>query len=127
MTLPRIPRILFVVPGLLAGLLIPALAAAPKHLPSGAVGMINSAFARDSVTIHEGQRLTLFNNSHVIHVIGPGRGGRIIGSAPHDPVTGFHLMETNDVYVTPAWKTPGTFWLTCSVHPDMTLKVIVTP
>ena len=123
----RIPRILFVVPGLLAGLLVPALQASPKPLPAGAVGMITNDFAKDSVTIHEGQRLTLFNNSTVIHVIGPGRGGRVIGHAKHVPISGFHVMQTNSVYRTPPWTTPGTYWLTCSVHPDMTLKVIVRP
>jgi plastocyanin len=122
-----VPRILFVVPGLLAGLLIPALSAAPKTPPAGAVGMISTDFARDVVTIHRGDRLTFFNNSNVVHVIGPGQAGKIIGTERHVPVVGFHLMQTNSVYKTPQWKTPGTYYLTCSVHPDMTLKVIVTP
>ena len=123
----KVPRILFIVPGLLAGLLIPALSAAPKSLPPGAVGMIKTDFAQDVVTIHRDQRLTLFNNSDVIHVIGPGTNGHVIGVERHVPVVGFHLMETNSVYKTPPWKTSGTYWLTCSVHPDMTLKVIVAP
>ncbi|MGH3402803.1 MAG: cupredoxin domain-containing protein [Streptosporangiaceae bacterium] len=127
MSLPRIPRILFIIPGLLAGLLVPALASAPKSLPSGAVGMTGDDFAQDSVTIHADQRLLLFNDSNVVHVIGPGRGGRIIGTARHVPVSGFHLMQTNSVYRTKPWKTPGTYYITCSVHPDMTLKVIVAP
>jgi hypothetical protein len=127
MSLPRIPRIFFVIPGLLAGLLIPALASAPKSLPAGAVGMTGDDFAQDSVTIHADQRLLLFNDSNVVHVIGPGRGGRIIGTARHVPVSGFHLMQTNSVYRTKPWKTPGTYYITCSVHPDMTLKVIVDP
>ena len=122
-----IPRVLFVVPGLLAGLLVPALTAAPKAPPSGSVGMISTDFARDSVTIHEGARLTLFNSSDVIHVIGPGRDGKVAGVERHVPMTGFHLMPTNSAYTTGPWKTPGTYYLTCSVHPDMTLKVIVIP
>jgi hypothetical protein len=123
----RLPRILLIVPGLLAGLLIPALSAAPKSLPHGAVGMINMDFAQSVVTIHRDQRLTLFNNSNVVHVIGPGRDGRIIGAARHVPVLGFRLMQTNSMYKTGPWETSGTYYLTCSVHPDMTLKVIVTP
>ncbi|HUJ06770.1 MAG TPA: hypothetical protein VLX31_11740 [Streptosporangiaceae bacterium] len=122
-----IPRVLFVVPGLLAGLLVPAFAVAPKAPPAGSVGMISTDFARDSVTIHAGARLTLFNSSDVIHVIGPGRGGKVIGYERHVPMTGFHLMQTNSVYTTGPWTTPGTYYLTCSVHPDMTLKVIVIP
>jgi plastocyanin len=124
MALPRIPRILFVVPGLLAGLLVPTLTASPKPLPAGAVGMINDDFAPDSVTIHLGQRLTLFNNSHVVHVVGPGRDTHIYPERGV-PITGFHLMETNSVFTTGQWKTPGTFYLTCSVHPGMTLRVVV--
>jgi plastocyanin len=123
----RIPRILFVVPGLLAGLLVPALQSSPKPLPAGAVGMITDDFAKDVVTIHEGQRLTLFNNSTVIHVIGTGKNGVVTGSEKNVPITGFHVMPVNSVYRTPPWKTPGTYWVTCSVHPDMTLKVIVRP
>lgn len=122
----RIPRILFVAPGLLAGLLVPALQSSPKPLPAGAVGMISNDFARDVVTIHVGQRVTLFNNSNVIHVIGPGRGGTVVSSERNVPIRGFHLMQINSVYTTPPWKLPGTYYLTCSVHPDMTLKVIVT-
>jgi plastocyanin len=127
MTMPRIPRILFLVPGVLAGLLIPALTAAPKTAPRDAIGMTGDDFARDTVTIHEGQRITFVNNSRVIHVVGPGRGGRIIGTEPHVPMTGLQLMQTNSVYRTGPWKMPGTYYLTCSVHADMTLKVIVTP
>jgi plastocyanin len=125
MAFPRIPRILFIVPGLLAGLLVPALSAAPKPLPAGAVGMISDDFARDTVTVHLGQRITFVNDSRVVHVIGPGRGGVIVGAAPHVPVVGFHLMPTDSVYTTGPWEAPGTYYMTCSVHPDMTLKVIV--
>jgi plastocyanin len=127
MALPHIPRILFVVPGVLAGLLVPALTSAPRSIPAGAVGMISQDFARDSITIHIGQRVTMVNDSRVVHIIGPGSGGKIIGTEPHVPVTGFHVMQTNSVYTTPPWLTPGTYYLTCSVHPDMTLTVIVTP
>ena len=102
-----VPRILFVVPGLLAGLLIPALGHAPKPLPTGDVGMVSDDFARDAVTIHVGERLTLFNNSNLIHVIGPGRGGRIWRTERHVPVLGFHLMQTNGVYQTPPWTHAG--------------------
>lgn len=125
MSLPRIPRILFIVPGLAAGLLIPAFSAAPKPLPAGAIGMSGMDFTPSVVTIDQGQRLSLVNTSAAIHVIGPGRGGRIWGTERGVPVLGFHLMQTNGVYKTPPWTTPGTYYLTCSVHPDMTLKVIV--
>jgi len=120
-----IPRVLFVLPGLLAGLLVPALTSTPKTAPVSSVGMISTDFTRDSVRIHEGGKITLFNSSDVIHVIGPGRYGKVAGIERHVPLTGFHLMPTNSTLTIGPWKTPGTYYLTCSVHPHMTLKVIV--
>ena len=120
-----VPRVLFVVPGLLAGLLIPALIAGPRHPPPDSVGMISDDFAQSSVTIHLGDQLKLVNDSHFVHVIGPGRDTHIVSPERGVPMTGFHLMQTNDVYTTGRWLTPGTFYLTCSVHPGMTLKVVV--
>ena len=120
-----LPRILLIVPGLLIGLLVPAVIAAPKTAPTGAIGMIGDDFAQSAVTIHRGQRLTLVNDSHFVHVIGPGRDTHIISPERGVPMTGFHLMQTNDVFTTGRWMTTGTFYLTCSVHPGMTLKVVV--
>jgi plastocyanin len=120
-----LPRVLWVVPGLLAGLLIPAVIVAPKPRPAGAVGMIDQMFARKVVTIHRGERITLVNNSRFVHVVGPGRDGHIISPEPGVPVFGWHLMQTNSVFTTPPWETLGTHYLTCSVHPEMTLKVVV--
>lgn len=120
-----LPRIFLVVPGLLAGLVIPAIGAAPKATPAATVGMVNERFAQSVGTVHRGERLTLFNSSRLVHVIGPGRGGQVISPAVGVPVRGWNLMQTNSVYVTGPWQTPGTYYLTCSVHPEMTLKVVV--
>jgi len=121
------PRIFLVVPGLLAGLLIPAVGAAPKTPPASAVGMSDETFARSVETIHRGERLTLANNSRLVHVIGPGRGGHVISPAAGVPVLGLHLMQTDSVFTTERWETPGSYYLTCSVHPKMTLNVVVAP
>ncbi len=119
-----VPRILFVVPGLLAGLLIPALTA-PHPAPASAVGMLGMDFAKEVVYVHEGQRLTLVNSSDAVHVVGPGINGHIVTPQRGDPMTGFHLMQTNDTYTTGPWMTPGIYHLTCSVHPGMNLEVVV--
>jgi len=124
MALRRIPRILFVVPGLLAGLLVPALTASPKPLPPDAVGMTNGYFAQNTVTLHVGERLTLYNNSRRVHIIGPGIDNHVF-AVRGVPMNGFHLMNSNDFFVTGKWETPGTFFLTCTVHPGMNLKVVV--
>jgi len=91
------------------------------------VGMVTRDFAKEVVTLHRGQRLTLVNDSNAVHVIGPGRDTHIASPEHGVPMTGFHLMQTNAVYTTGPWMTPGTFYLTCSVHPGMDLKVVVVP
>jgi len=122
-----VPRVLLIIPGLLAGFLVPRLIAAPKPIPPTAVGMVTRDFAEDVVTLHRGERLTLVNDSNAVHVIGPGVDIHIRSPEPGVPMTGFHLMQTNSVYTTGPWMTLGTFYLTCSVHLGMTLKVVVIP
>jgi plastocyanin len=122
-----VPRILFVVPGLLLGLLVPAVIAAPKSAPATDVGMVGRMFAQSVVTLHRGERLTLVNDSNVVHVIGPGINTQVISPERGVPMTGFHLMQTNAAFTTGRWMTLGTFNLTCTVHPGMNLKVVVIP
>jgi plastocyanin len=108
-------------------MLAPAVGAAPKTPPAIAVGMGDETFARSVQTIHRGERLTLANNSRFIHVIGPGRGGQVVNPSSGVPVAGLRLMQTDGVYTTGPWETPGSYYLTCSVHPRMTLNVVVAP
>jgi plastocyanin len=84
-------------------------------------------FSKEVVTLHRGDSLTLADDSRNIHVIGPGENGHVLSPVRGEPLTGFHLLETNDVYTTGLWLTPGTYHVTCSVHPDMNLKVVVLP
>lgn len=121
-----IPRILFAVPLLAAGVILPAVGADPAAPPAGAVGMAHEMFDSQTVTVRRGGTLTLVNNSRWVHIIGPGRDGTLT-EATGVPVHGRRLMETNNAYVTGPWDTPGTYYLTCSVHPEMTIKVVVTP
>jgi plastocyanin len=121
-----VPRVLLVIPGLLAGFLVPTLIAA-KPAPAMDLGMVTRDFAKDTVTLHRGERLTLVNDSNAVHVIGPGVDTHIRSPERGVPMTGFHLMQTNSTYTTGPWMTLGTFYLTCSVHSGMTLKVVVIP
>ncbi|HEV2935754.1 MAG TPA: hypothetical protein VGY96_21720 [Streptosporangiaceae bacterium] len=121
------PRVFLVIPGLLAGFLVPTLLTTPKPVPVMDVGMATRDFAKGAVILHRGERLTLVNNSNAVHVIGPGLDTHIISPEHGVPMTGFHLMQTNSVYTTGPWMTLGTFYLTCSVHPGMNLKVVVVP
>jgi plastocyanin len=84
-------------------------------------------FSKDVVTLHRGERLTFVNSSRNIHAIGPGQDGQVVSPVRGEPLTGFHMMETNAVYTTGPWLIPGTYYVTCSVHRMMSLKVVVVP
>ena len=125
---PRIPRVLYVIPGILGGILVPAvIVTAPRPAPPHTVGMTNMDFSKDVVTLHRGQYLTFVDNSHNIHEVGPGWNGQVVSPVRGEPLTGFHLMTTNAVYKTGPWLTAGTFHVTCAVHPMMNLTVVVLP
>jgi plastocyanin len=126
--MPGVPRILFAVPGILAGIFVPAvIVSTPRPAPPRTVGMTFMDFSQDVVTLHPGDRLTLVNDSRNIHAIGPGRSGQIVSPVRGEPITGYHMMETNAVYTTGPWTTPGMYHVTCSIHPMMNLTVVVVP
>jgi len=120
-----VPRILFAVPTLLLGMVLPTAGAAITTPPAGVLGMTHEYYSTDVVTVHRGDTLTMQNNSRFVHTVGAGKGGHLADAAGV-PVTGPHLMETNDVLTTGQWNSTGEYSLTCSVHPEMTVKVIVT-
>ncbi|HEY7593156.1 MAG TPA: hypothetical protein VH969_08365 [Actinophytocola sp.] len=121
-----IPRILFAIPLLAAGAFLPAVGAAPATPPSDVVGMDHEVFTIDKITVHRGDTLTFANNSRWMHIIGPGRGGLLVekdGLPMHERA----LTEIDDHYTTGRWNTLGTYYITCSMHPLMTVKVTVVP
>ena len=123
-----VPRILFAVPGVLAGILVPTvIVTAPKPAPPNTVGMTYMDFSQDVVYLHPGQYLTFVNSSRNIHALGPGQNAQVVSPVRGEPITGFHLMETNAVYKTGPWLTPGTYHVTCVIHGRMNLTVVVVP
>lgn len=124
----RVPRVLFAVPGILAGILVPTvIVSSPKPAPPTTVGMNYMDFSKDVVQLHRGQYLTLVNSSRNIHAVGPGQNGQVVSPVRGEPMTGFHMMETNATYKTGPWLTPGTYHVTCIIHPMMNLTVVVLP
>jgi plastocyanin len=121
-----LPRILLAVPLLAAGIWVPAAGHDPAPAPTGVLGMEHEYFAKDHVTVKCGDTLTMVNNSRWVHIIGPGSGGTIVHAPKGVPVTDRVLTETDDTYTTGKWTVPGKYQLTCSVHPDMTVTVVVT-
>jgi plastocyanin len=120
-----VPRILFAVPVLALGLVLPTAGPAISKPAHGVLGMTHEYYSTDVVRLHRGDTLTMQNSSRFAHTIGPGKDAHLANAAGV-PVTGMRLMQTNDVYTTGQWNTPGEYDLTCSVHPEMNLKVIVT-
>jgi plastocyanin len=120
------PKVLLAVPLLLAGMYAPALGSDPAPPAAGVLGMDHLFFAKDEVSVKCGQTLPMVNNSRWVHIIGPGTGGLITATPPGVPVTDRALVETNGTYETGRWTVPGRYSLTCSVHPDMTVAVVVT-
>jgi plastocyanin len=100
---------------------------APAAAPAGVITMGHEEFGRSVVTIQEGQRLTFTNTSHWLHVVVPGKEARL-DSQPGLPSLGSrdaHLSERGDRWITAPWDVPGTYFLTCQLHPEMTLEVRV--
>jgi plastocyanin len=123
-----LPKILYGVPLLALGALAPSALAAPAPAPSGAIGMQHEKFDQQTVRIHRGDTLRFVNNSGWLHVIGPGDEGRFATEAgtPALGTRGAFLSETGNQFVSGPWNTPGTYHITCSLHPEMNITVIVS-
>jgi plastocyanin len=110
------------------GVFAPGLVGAPTPAQAGTIGMRHEKFAVDTVTIHRGDTLTFVNDSGWLHVIGPGDDGRL-GSQPGAPnlgQRGAFVSESGQRFVSGPWNTPGTYHITCSLHPEMNITIIVT-
>ena len=67
------PRILLVVPLLVAGMYLPNAIATPPKPAAGVLGMTHEGFSSKEVSVGCGKTLTMVNDSHWVHIIGPGR------------------------------------------------------
>ena len=119
------PRILIAVPLVVAGAFLPAVSSVTAKAPPGAVGMVHEDFSIKEIRIHRGQTLTFVNDSGYMHIIGPGEDGTL-AETDGEPMQRRVLMPENDRYTTPPFNVPGTYHFTCSMHPEMTVKVVIT-
>jgi plastocyanin len=112
----------------LAGLLAAGCGPRGPSVPDDAIVMTSTRFEPASRTIQRGGRVTFFNQqSGALHVLVNGRGGgtrREKGAASFGGVSG-HRSKQGEIWTTPAWKTVGTFHVTCTIHPGMNLTVNV--
>jgi plastocyanin len=114
------------VAGLLAGC-----AAQPDHptADAGAVVMNHLIFENDVREIRVGDRITFSNSSsRALHVLVVGKDAqpRSQEGAPTFGGASGHRSEVGDRWTTPPWRAPGTYWVTCTLHPSMNLNVIVS-
>lgn len=120
-------KLLVVVPVLSAGLFVPGF---QSQLPSPdgprQIGMTQEGFARSTITIAAGSSLTFVNNSRYLHVLAFGtERGTPAGAPVFHGAYGTQVSQSGDRYTTAAWTTPGVYHVICTLHPEMTLTVVV--
>ena len=123
-----IPRFVFAVPFVAFGAVAPSLTGQdPLPRRPNLVGMEQVTFDRDVITIRAGQQIEFVNNSNFLHVIAPGEHARV-SDDPAVPSFGpdkVRSMPRGDPFLTASWDTPGTYEITCTLHPEMNLEVVV--
>ncbi|MEA2827271.1 MAG: hypothetical protein QOG43_1710 [Actinomycetota bacterium] len=93
-----------------------------------AIRMDHLAFAPSSRTIPAGTRLEFVNTgSRALHVLVAGHDAqpRSQAGAPSFGGASGHRSEVGERWRTPSWTTPGTYTVTCTLHPSMNLTVTV--
>ena len=111
--------------------LLAGCAAKPDRAPdtAGTIGMNHNVFETDVREIAVGEHLTFSNaSSRALHVLVVGKDAqpRPQEGAPSFGGASGHRSEVGDRWTTPPWTRPGTYWVTCTLHPSMNLRVLVT-
>jgi plastocyanin len=92
------------------------------------VRLTSNRFAPDIIAIHKGETLTLADEGSVPHVLANGA-----WSADNHPAPGVETgaptirninIESKSVTIGP-FTTPGTYHIYCTIHPGMTLTILV--
>lgn len=100
----------------------------PSAEPDGAVTMERNLFGVETRQIPVGGQVTFSNaGSRTVHVLVVGKDGaqRSTPGAPSFGVGFRHRTGIGDRWTTPPWSTPGTFHITCTLHPSMNMSVVV--
>ncbi len=96
--------------------------------PAGPTVHMGAAdFLQPSITIHQGDSLTLVDDSSSTHIIKNGTwvgGVAKPGKEPGAPTVD-QTFNGNDSASIGPFNTPGTYHLYCTIHPEMNLTVIV--
>jgi plastocyanin len=95
------------------------------------VNMGATTFSLQRVTISKGGTITFTDDAvngtpHILVIGKDGAADEEEGAPDFDGATG-HMLQPGQSWTTPAWDTPGTYYVTCTLHPTtMTLTVTVT-
>jgi plastocyanin len=123
-----VSKIVLAVPLVALGALAPGLTSEdPLPRRPNLVGMEQVDFDRDVIVIRAGQQIQFVNNSNFLHVLAPGDRARVSDGAgmPSFGPDNVRSMSRGDPFVTGPWTEPGSFDLTCTLHPEMNLEVVV--
>jgi len=138
-TIVKFPRILLAGVLIVAGRLLPA-GTTLRQPAAGTIGMKHYSYVQITkaehleigadgtpvITIRVGDTLTFQNDSRWIHIVGSGDKG-LLRPSDHAGMTNRRMLEENDSYTTEPWRVPGTYQITCTVHPRMNATVVVQP
>ena len=117
----------------LAALLMTLAGCVVQSAPAGGGNIITmgaTTYDRDSITIKKGQTITFVDDKSTgtMHILVIGKGQAETEKGAPDLGANGISFNAGDTKSTPPWNTPGTYYVTCIVHPTtMILKVTVTP
>jgi plastocyanin len=96
---------------------------------AGNVVTMNSVqFTSNSITIKKGDTITFKSDpAGSPHILGIGKNG-IFESEAGAPDFGSqgHMVNVGESWTTPPWNTPGTYHVSCSIHPSTMADFAVT-
>jgi len=95
---------------------------------SATVHLTATRFAQDIVALHKGDRLIIVDDGPVPHTLTNGSWSAdqrpVPGVEPGAPLVNNVALNNNTVTLGP-FTTPGTYHLYCTIHPGMTLTIVV--
>jgi plastocyanin len=111
----------------IASAIVTAHPAAPAAIPAGTAHLTATAFTPTSVTVTKGSSLHLIADTGVTHILqnGSWNGQKAESAAePGAPAVNHVIISGGSLDIGP-FTTSGTYHIYCTVHPGMTLTVIV--
>jgi plastocyanin len=88
-----------------------------------------STFGSNAISIKKGDAITFKSDpSGSPHILGIGKNGDFSQPEAGAPDFGSqgHMVTTGDSWTTPPWNTPGTYHVSCSIHPTTMGDLVVT-